>query len=739
MASNDTATLVVALSAQLTKFEKDMKGAVDIADKRTKEIETTFTRLNSTINNKVSQLTSNMTGQIGFAGQLLTALGPGCVAAAVGIGAAVSALLFLANAASEFAEKSKMIKEGAETAGLTITQFKLLGGAGKAVGLDFEETAGFFTKYIANLEALRSGGGPLFEALLKIDVGLLRQLSVTKDSARAIDLLIDAYARLDNQTSKLALAKAAGGKGGLSGSRLLESLGEKGGLSGLQASSPSIDEKQIERAAQLKVEIEAIEKKTKNIWGSMFSDKTLQQQKEMAEDFQKIALFIERIVGAKERSQKLGDPVGTKNSDLGDEKSALEARLKEIEAARDSNEEHRKALVGFGYTTKQIEDEIPALKTLAQMYSEVSSRLKEVQEELKKTKGEIPVGAAAVAAETSVAPGFGGPVPVPRARPASASSGSPSVDLAILQKNISLLGEAVTQGDQWRLKKLEIAAAVEKGGIIDGNAARALAAFNATQRAAALAVRERLAVATEQQIIDGRLAELQRDKTKYGLKDNEVQAATVVIMREAKQAAEALEVRRAYLPGLKQLELDSKNLAKGLDTLLTGGLNTVVDELANFANGTKTAQQAFTDMVKSILNDLVKLSLRQALLGPVAGLLGGLTGGPTGSFSIGGQSFPKFASGTDNAPGGLAMINEGGRGEIVDLPNGSRVIPHDVSMKMADNGGTNVTYHINAAGADSGTVERIKFVLDQHARAISGQGRAFASAQSMQLTGVGRS
>ena len=28
-------------------------------------------------------------------------------------------------------------------------------------------------------------------------------------------------------------------------------------------------------------------------------------------------------------------------------------------------------------------------------------------------------------------------------------------------------------------------------------------------------------------------------------------------------------------------------------------------------------------------------------------------------------------------------MNEGGRGELVNLPNGSQVIPHDVSMKYA--------------------------------------------------------
>ena len=130
------------------------------------------------------------------------------------------------------------LKEGAETAGLTITQFKLLGGVGKSVGLDFDETTAFFTKFIVNLEQLRHGSGTLYDALLKVDVGLLRELSTTKDSARAIDILVAAFARLDNQTDKLKIAQGAGGRAGLQGVRLLDQLAKVGSLPGLEADEP---------------------------------------------------------------------------------------------------------------------------------------------------------------------------------------------------------------------------------------------------------------------------------------------------------------------------------------------------------------------------------------------------------------------------------------------------------------------------------------------------------------------
>lgn len=69
-----------------------------------------------------------------------------------------------------------------------------------------------------------------------------------------------------------------------------------------------------------------------------------------------------------------------------------------------------------------------------------------------------------------------------------------------------------------------------------------------------------------------------------------------------------------------------------------------------------------------------------------------------------------FANGTDYAPGGLARINELG-GEIVDLPRGSRVIPHDISKRMASapravqtpqtSGKTELHVHVSGASGDA--------------------------------------
>lgn len=61
-----------------------------------------------------------------------------------------------------------------------------------------------------------------------------------------------------------------------------------------------------------------------------------------------------------------------------------------------------------------------------------------------------------------------------------------------------------------------------------------------------------------------------------------------------------------------------------------------------------------------------------------------------------GNNIPRYASGTSNHPGGPALINEYG-GEIVSLPAGAAVIPHDISMAIAQSGGNqNITVTVNA-------------------------------------------
>lgn len=107
-------------------------------------------------------------------------------------------------------------------------------------------------------------------------------------------------------------------------------------------------------------------------------------------------------------------------------------------------------------------------------------------------------------------------------------------------------------------------------------------------------------------------------------------------------------------------------------------------------------------MVKSAAGDALNFIIEK--VNGVIGLMNKIPGvdiKAIGTVDWGKGGTPQYATGTSYAPGGLARINEGGRGEIVDLPNGSRVYPHDKSVQMARSEGSGVVIqNINIQGTN---------------------------------------
>lgn len=77
------------------------------------------------------------------------------------------------------------------------------------------------------------------------------------------------------------------------------------------------------------------------------------------------------------------------------------------------------------------------------------------------------------------------------------------------------------------------------------------------------------------------------------------------------------------------------------------------------------------------------------------------------------------ATGTPYFKGGPTRINEGGRGEIVDLPNGTRIIPHDVAKKAAQAGSApSVVVNLTIQGNVIGNRQYMEQTGDYIARKI---------------------
>ena len=143
-------------------------------------------------------------------------------------------------------------------------------------------------------------------------------------------------------------------------------------------------------------------------------------------------------------------------------------------------------------------------------------------------------------------------------------------------------------------------------------------------------------------------------------------------------------------------------ISAAVDTIssIISGVMTVFDGLITFITGVFTGnwRQAW-EGVGSIFQGIFETSaaICKAPMNAIIGIINGAISGinklgltiPEWVPGIGGQSFkinvptiPMLYKGTDNWKGGAAIIHDRG-GEIVDLPRGSRVYPHDKSVEMA--------------------------------------------------------
>ncbi len=170
----------------------------------------------------------------------------------------------------------------------------------------------------------------------------------------------------------------------------------------------------------------------------------------------------------------------------------------------------------------------------------------------------------------------------------------------------------------------------------------------------------------------------------------------------------AAKSEQAHSP-LATFARESANLNKQLNQSGATALDGLTTGLASIVTGSKTAADAFKTLADSIINDLAKIAIKQAITGPLASLLFGSLGGTSGASSI---SLPKFAGGTNNAPGGFSLVGENGP-ELVNLPRGAQVVPNDV-LRNNDGGGMNVTYA--PSYTLHGTAEEIRQIKMQAAQ-----------------------
>lgn len=161
---------------------------------------------------------------------------------------------------------------------------------------------------------------------------------------------------------------------------------------------------------------------------------------------------------------------------------------------------------------------------------------------------------------------------------------------------------------------------------------------------------------------------------------------------------------------------------QGVMRSMTDGMTS---QFQGIIDGTLSVKDAVRNMLADIAAQYASSNL-DSMLGSIGNAIFG-GGDKLGSaLSFAGLSVPGFAVGTNYAPGGLAQINERG-GEIVNLPRGTQVIPHDLSKQMLQKQMQPVSFHFSSSVDENGNLR--SFVRDQ-----SGQVVAQSTPQIMKQT-----
>lgn len=167
------------------------------------------------------------------------------------------------------------------------------------------------------------------------------------------------------------------------------------------------------------------------------------------------------------------------------------------------------------------------------------------------------------------------------------------------------------------------------------------------------------------------------------------------------------------------------NIFSGLTSLISGAINIASSIISRLSSTVSKVFNTISSIVSSVMSKVSSVitgvfsaiqgawsgltgfvggvfdgvsSAVQSLVSQVKGFINGVIGGINSAIGIINKipgvkigKIPQLQSGTSSFSGGMARMNEGGRGEMVILPSGSQVIPHDATMKYAKESAKNMS------------------------------------------------
>jgi len=163
-----------------------------------------------------------------------------------------------------------------------------------------------------------------------------------------------------------------------------------------------------------------------------------------------------------------------------------------------------------------------------------------------------------------------------------------------------------------------------------------------------------------------------------------------------------------------------------LGDIATDGLDKLTSGITDAIMGAGSLQEAFSNMAKSIIADLIQMAVRFAIFEAIGMALGtpglgkaslGLGSGGGAGAGGGGKNIANgkgYATGTNFAQGGLAMVGEKGP-ELLFMPSGAQVVPNNLlasamqsSVSPRGSQGTTIVNHTTVNANDAVLTGQVK-------------------------------
>ncbi|MGL4232457.1 MAG: phage tail tape measure C-terminal domain-containing protein, partial [Casimicrobium sp.] len=150
--------------------------------------------------------------------------------------------------------------------------------------------------------------------------------------------------------------------------------------------------------------------------------------------------------------------------------------------------------------------------------------------------------------------------------------------------------------------------------------------------------------------------------------EKQIAAARLALLPQLRAQAEASTRRDAEGP-LAQFKRDAKVTSDDLERIQVDGIQKVSDGLADVITKSKSLKSVFKDVANSIISDLIRITIQQAIVGAIAG------GTPSGGGGLLGSLFGGFRAAGGPVRAGVPYIVGEKRPEVF-VPNQSgNIVP----------------------------------------------------------------